>query len=523
MKSYGVLVGGHGREGKGWAYVARTSALLADPLTVGRLTLNRERDGGDEDDERLAGRVAVATAEQVAEALRAARAAQPEWGRRPLAERLELAGLIYRELVRRADELIDVLVDEGHPVRLARWELSGMLASFHPDSVALAAELAERRHQVGQHRVRLRYRPDGVVCLSPPQNAATSNSALGIWALIGGNALVVGAPRSCPLGVNHLYQEIVAPQLGALGAPPAVLSVLCGLTRPMLASWLDSADVDDIYYFGSSTRGLALAQECLARGKKPVLELSGNDGVLVWRDADVVGAAAALAECFYGSGQICMVPRYAVAHPAVFDQLVDAVAAHARALRPGLPDDPDVLLSPVFKAPAMQAVLRQATDAGATIVTGGRQWDRRGRPSSGGMFLEPTVLRVDGLEMADGLAAVRDETFFPLLSIVLPTPSDDGKLLTRVIAFMNANRYGLRNSLWARDEAVIDRVCADLGNGGILKVNDSHIGFTPVLPTHGGTGITGGPFGGAAIPLLRTTTLQAICAAAQPTRPLQAQ
>ena len=47
-------------------------------------------------------------------------------------------------------------------------------------------------------------------------------------------------------------------------------------------------------------------------------------------------------------------------------------------------------------------------------------------------------------------------------------------------------------------------------NGGLLKVNDSHIGFLPYLPTHGGTGLTGGPFGEPNYPLLRTSHLQGI-------------
>jgi hypothetical protein len=47
-------------------------------------------------------------------------------------------------------------------------------------------------------------------------------------------------------------------------------------------------------------------------------------------------------------------------------------------------------------------------------------------------------------------------------------------------------------------------------NGGLLKVNDSHIGFVPFLATHGGTGLTGGPFGELNYPLLRTSHLQGI-------------
>ncbi|MDQ3789186.1 MAG: aldehyde dehydrogenase, partial [Actinomycetota bacterium] len=73
--------------------------------------------------------------------------------------------------------------------------------------------------------------------------------------------------------------------------------------------------------------------------------------------------------------------------------------------------------------------------------------------------------------------------------------------------------YGLRNSLWARDERVVERFVAHTGNGGVLKVNDSHIGFLPWLPTHGGTGLTGGAFGEANYPVLRSAHLQGVSVA----------
>ena len=102
-----------------------------------------------------------------------------------------------------------------------------------------------------------------------------------------------------------------------------------------------------------------------------------------------------------------------------------------------------------------------------------------GTASETGPFVAPTVLRVDGLAGARDLAAVREETFFPLLPVVVPE-ADDGGLLDEVIAFLNDNKYGLRNSLWTADPEVIEAVAARVNNGGLLKVNDSHIGFVPV-------------------------------------------
>ncbi|GIG61970.1 putative aldehyde dehydrogenase [Longispora fulva] len=456
---------------------------------------------------RIAGRVALSTAGQGAEALRLARAAQPAWARVPLADRLAFLAAFHHDLRKNEDEFIGVLVAEGHPVQLARWELSGVLAATHPTMIARISAQLDWSGEYGDRRIRLRRRPDGVVCLSPPRNAAASNAMYGVVALAAGNALVVNAPPTSPLGVAYAYQEIVAPLLTEFGGPPGTLAVLCGHARPTLRSWLDSPDVDDICLFGPSDHGLRFEQQCVAAGKKPILELSGNDGVLVWKDADLALAATALAECFTGSGQICMLPRYALAHPDVAEPLIAAVADRARDLRPGLPEDPDTVLTPVIRRAEFTRVIAEATDAGAVLVTGGRLLDVHGAPAAQGPFAEPAVLRVDGLATAARLAAVRDETFFPLLTVVVPEPGDD--LLDRMLAFLDTSGYGLRNSLWAEDPDVVERFCAEV-RGGLLKVNDSHIGFVPGLPVQGGPGRSGGAHGEANNALLRTTHAQGV-------------
>jgi hypothetical protein len=93
--------------------------------------------------------------------------------------------------------------------------------------------------------------------------------------------------------------------------------------------------------------------------------------------------------------------------------------------------------------------------------------------------------------------------------VVLGRAPDD-VLLEQVVHHVNTNRYGLRNSLWAQDPAIVEEFCAAVTNGGILKVKDSHIGFVPMLATHGGTGATAGPFGELNYPALRTSHLQGI-------------
>src|SRR5262249_6010659 len=159
--------------------------------------------------------------------------------------------------------------------------------------------------------------------------------------------------------------------------------------------WIDSPHVDDIMFSGSSERGIEIGKRCVAAGKKPILELAGNDGVLVWDDADLELAARALAEGFYGSSQICMVPKYAIVHPRVADRMIDLLIEEIAQVRPGLPEDPATLLTPVLKTQEFFEVLAQARDAGAHLVAGAARIDQDGVPDASGLFLQPTVIRID--------------------------------------------------------------------------------------------------------------------------------
>ncbi|MGW1213926.1 aldehyde dehydrogenase family protein [Streptomyces sp. NPDC002499] len=516
MLSLGSYIGGVEQPGRRWVYTLRSSAMLSDFFGAVRVKrgLERGRLSPEEVGTDVIGRCAVADRDDMEAALQAAARAVDTWAGASPATRMRVVEEFHHLVREKQDALVDLMIAEGHPRSLARWQVAGMLAATGAATRDFLAGQLEYRVRDGARELRVRRVADGVVCLNPPQNATVSNALLGIWALAAGNALVVRAPRSAPLGVMYALRELVAPALERAGAPAAALSVLCSDAGATVEQWLASPLVDDIMYFGGSEQGIAFGAECTARGKKPVLELAGNDICVVWHDADLDLAAEALAEAFYGSGQICMVPNCAVVHPRVADELLAKLAARAAAIRPGPPEAPDALLSPVLRTDRFNDVLRQAVEAGAELVCGGRRLDVDGRPDDvRGLFLEPTVIRVDGLKGARELDAVRHETFFPLLPVVVPEELPDDELLTLVTEFVNSNEYGLRNSLWTGDEETAELFLRRVRNGGLLKVNDSHIGFLPVLPTHGGTGLTGGPGGEANYPLLRTSHLQGVSVA----------
>ena len=512
VRSYGSFVAGNELPADNWTYCLRASSLLDDVL--GQLTLKRDLERGRRDDgaahPSVVARCALADEQTAQQALAAAAAAAPVWVAMAPGVRADLMRRLHEELARYHDEIVSVLVDEGHPRALAQWELAGALQGSSPETVGYCLDQMHREYRDPHRRLLLVRKPDGVVALSPPQNAAAINSLLGVPMIAAGNTLVVKAPRSTPYGVMFVLREIVAPLLDEVGAPPGTLNVVCGHPGRILRQWLESPLVDDIVYFGSSETGIPLGQEAVQLGKKPILELAGNDGCVVWHDADLDRAAEALTESFYGSGQICMVPNYVVAHPDIADRLLDRLLSLVSKIRPGYPEDPDTILSPVLKTDQFFQFVAQASAAGARVLTGGRRMEVDGSVSGTGIFVEPTVLRVDGLDGAREVWAVARETFFPLLPVVVPEPATGDRLVDDVITFLNGNDYGLRNSVWTSDETTIARFATRVTNGGLLKINDSHIGFAPYLATHGGGGLTGGPFGEANHPMLRTSHLQGI-------------
>ncbi|MGV9674161.1 aldehyde dehydrogenase family protein [Nocardia sp. NPDC003482] len=517
IASYGSYIGGKDVDGEHWVYVLSAAAIIDDSFAM--LKLKRRLERGDpsvpaELPDAVVGRVAVADAAAVDDAVAAAAAAFARWRSAPLAVRFDALGdRIHAGLLEHREMIEHLMVEEGHPRELARWEVASVIDAYGPEARDyLRGQLWWETRRAGR-RIIIRRQPDGVVCVNPPANAPMTGAMVFASAVMAGNTVVMRAPRTVPLGVMYAMREVIAPALDEVGAPPGTLNVVCGQPAPILAAWLASPHVADLIHVGGVESGLRYQRECVAAGKKPILELAGNDAVTVWSDADLPAAARVLTESFYASGQVCMLPNQVLVHPAVADRLIELIARCVTDIRPGRPDEPGVLLSPVLRQDGYRRCLADAVAKGARVVAGGHGIDFDGNRDEHGFFLAPTVVRVDGLAGAREIDAVREETFFPLLPIVVPAADSDERLLDDIVDFVNSNTYGLRNSLWATDPAVIDRFVAEVNNGGVLKINDSHMGFLAPLPTHGGTGDTGGVFGEANYPMLRTTRLQAVAIA----------
>lgn len=220
MRSYPLYIDGQDVEGRRWTYTVRASALLRDTEVAFKLKRALELGQEAELTEDVVGRCAMGTPEDNERAIEAARRASRTLRSFPLETRAQILNDFHTALTERAEELIEVLIAEGHPRRLAQWEVSGMVNGTDPATVAWYKGQLSQTFELDGRRLHLVRKPDGVVCVNPPQNASGSNSGLGVLAIMAGNALVVKAPRSSPLSVMFIYRDLLAPILERHGRRP---------------------------------------------------------------------------------------------------------------------------------------------------------------------------------------------------------------------------------------------------------------------------------------------------------------
>ena len=182
----------------------------------------------------------------------------------------------------------------------------------------------------------------------------------------------------------------LARALDDAGLPKGVLNVVFGHPAEISEYLIASPVIKKISFTGSTSVGKHLS-ELAARGmKKTTMELGGHAPVLVFEDADIPKAAAAMARTKYrNAGQICIAPTRFYLHDAIHDRFVDEFTRIAESLKVGDGMDPATQMGPMAngrRVSAIQALVGDAVSKGAAIRTGGQKIGNVGN------FWQPTVL-----------------------------------------------------------------------------------------------------------------------------------
>jgi acyl-CoA reductase-like NAD-dependent aldehyde dehydrogenase len=322
-------------------------------------------------------------------------------------------------------------------------------------------------------------RPLGVVAAITPWNFPLT---LAFWkiapALLAGNTMVLKPSPFTPLStlkVGELLRDVL---------PPGVLNVVSGGDE--LGAWMTSHPVPrKISFTGSIETGKKVAASAAPDLKRVTLELGGNDPAIVLDDADPGTVAAAIFEgAFSNNGQVCSAIKRVYVPEAMYDDVVDALAARAKATKVGDGTEPDSKLGPINNEPQYERVKELVADAlsqGARAAAGGHAMDRPG------YFFEPTILA----GLTDGTRIVDEEQFGPALPVI--SYRNEGDVIDRA----NATHFGLSGSVWSADADRAAAVAAQL-ECGTAWVN-THLALSPQQPFGGfkwsGVGVENGPWG----------------------------
>jgi acyl-CoA reductase-like NAD-dependent aldehyde dehydrogenase len=403
-------------------------------------------------------------ADEVHDAVAAARAAFPAWSGLTFDQRAEHLLTVRDALLDRLDELTDVIVGETGKLPAEAVVNEVLVAcetiAYYARHGARALRAQRARTGILGHKQAVRtYEPMGVVGVISPWNYPFVLAFTPIvTALFAGNTVVLKPSEVTPftgLAIGDLFADA-----GAGTDLDGIVQVVTGAGPTGEA--LVRAGVQKVCFTGSARTGkrvMAAAAETLT----PVLlELGGKDPMIVCADADLDRAAAgAVWGAFQNAGQTCMSVERVYVESPVYGAFVDKVVQRTRAIRQGEGEGHDIgsMAFPPQLA-VVESHLADALERGATALTGGR------RPDRDGLWFEPTVL----VGVDHDMAIMREETFGPVLPIMEVNDVDEA------VRLANDSPYGLNSSIWTRDLGK-GRALASRIQAGNVCVNDAIVSY----------------------------------------------
>jgi acyl-CoA reductase-like NAD-dependent aldehyde dehydrogenase len=443
------------------------------------------------------------TANQIAEAVAKAAAAQSRWAATPVRERLRILGRFAELLCDQRDTVAAVISREaGKPEAEAlsteilvvldtvKYLQNHVPAFLRPEPVAHGNPIMKlKRGQVLRE-------PYGVVGIISPWNYPFSlPSVQTLTALATGNAVVLKPSEFTPFSSLELQRL-----LRAAGLDPDLLQVITGDGAAGAA--LLAAKIQKVVFTGSVATGKRVAQAAAARLLPVVLELGGKDPMIVLEDADIdVASSAAVWGAFMNAGQTCLSVERCYVHEKIYSKFLEKCVEKTNKLRVGSshplrhdqpgkdgfqsaqrmghPDqDGEIDMGPMIHERQLRIVQSHVEDAvarGARLLAGGKPVLQLG-PN----FFAPTILA----DVDHSMLIMREETFGPVLPICSFKTEDEA------VALANDSEFGLAASIFTsnrnRGEALARRLHA-----GTVMVNDVIACFGISEAPHGGVKASG--------------------------------
>jgi betaine-aldehyde dehydrogenase/aminobutyraldehyde dehydrogenase len=416
------------------------------------------------------GEVPRSTAEDVERAVEAAKKAWAEWQLKTPKDRMELLLALAAIVDEHAEELARLeSLNVGKPWWVAKDEppaISDNLRFFAGAARNLEGKSAGE--YVEGYTSIIRREPLGIVAGICPWNYPLY---MAMWkigpALAAGNVQIIKPAEQTPLTLLRfveLAQDVI---------PPGVLQVVTGDGIPAGDALVRHPDIRLVSLTGDTATGKIIAKNAADTVKRLHLELGGKAPMVVLDDADPAAVAEAVKiGGYFNSGQDCTASSRVLVSERIYDDVLSATTSVVEAMTVGDPGtDDEIEMGPVISQEQQERVLgflERATDAKATIVTGG------GALGDRGFFVKPTIVT----DVSQDAEIVQNEVFGPVVT-VQPFSSDD-----EAIAMANGVRYGLAASVFSESVGRALKVAARL-DFGTVWVNEHLFPLASEMP-HGG-------------------------------------
>ncbi len=402
--------------------------------------------------EKPAGLAPLATAQQLDDAVAAAKRAYKSWRDEPERKRKAACMKIAEKLELHAEELAQLLTaEQGKPLNGlgSRWEIGGAVAwTQYTANLSLPMKVLQDNNE---GRVELHRKPIGVVGSITPWNFPV---LIAIWhiipAIMAGNTVVSKPSPFTPLTtlrVVELMNEVL---------PKGVVNCVAGDDDlgPQLTG---HKDIGKIVFTGSCGTGKRIMANAADSMKRLTLELGGNDAGIVLPDVNPKEIAEGLFwGAFINNGQTCAALKRLYVHDDVYEEVCEELVKVARKMPVGVGTDEDAVLGPVQNRKQLDIVQDLVADGskkGRVLLGGANDETKKAKG-----YFHPITLIAD-LENGDRL--VDEEQFGPVLPIVRYRNVEDA------IKMANNNPNGLGGSVWSRNITEAKRIASKMECGSV--------------------------------------------------------
>jgi acyl-CoA reductase-like NAD-dependent aldehyde dehydrogenase len=398
----------------------------------------------------------LATKQKIAAAFAAARAAQQQWKRLPIAERAGYCSAAVDAMIAMQGGIVPELAWQmGRPVRYGPGELRGFEERAR-HMIAIAEEaLSDLDPGLKEGFVRyVKREPVGVVFTIAPWNypyLTAVNSV--IPGLMAGNAVVLKHAASTLLVAERFQQAFDRAKL-----PEGMFQHLV-LDHEQTVEIIAAGLANMVCFTGSVAGGKAMEAASAGRFINVGLELGGKDPAYVRPDASMAHAIENLVDgAFFNSGQSCCGIERIYVHKQVWSDFIDGFVELTKQYVLGSPLDQETTLGPMVTGRAAAFVRKQIASA---VRAGARAHiDPKSFPLNkmGTPYMAPQVLTA----VTHRMSVMMDESFGPVVGIMKVSGDEEA------LQLMNDSPYGLTAAIWTQDVDAAQAIGDELQTGTVF-------------------------------------------------------